>query len=515
MIRTLFLLAAVLGLWTPCRADVRAVDLPVRRVVLFSSGVGYFEHAGQVDGDATATLQLKTDQMNDVLKSMVLMDFGGGTISLVDYASQDPLQRALKSFAVDISDDPDLGQLLARLRGAQVHIEAPDKITGRILGVEKHKQQLLSGGSTVVVEQVVLNLVTKDGIRWLPLDSIQGIRLSDERLAGELEAALSLLNDARDTRRKAVTIHFAGKGKREVLIGYVAETPVWKTSYRLVLGDEPMLQGWAIVENTTDTDWQGVQLALVSGRPISFIQDLYTPMYLPRPVVQPELYASLQPQLYAEGLERPAARDELVQRAREAGRRVAKAMAPAPMKGLAAAAGVRPARPVELKRGVVSIAAAEKVGELFRFEIETPVDIPRRRSAMLPIVNSPVTAQKVSIYNASVLAAHPLNGAYLTNNTGLMLPAGPVTVFDDGVYAGDAQIEHIVAGEKRLISYAVDLEVTVDSSRKTASRIVSGWIDRGVLYIKHRRLYTQVYTLKNKAHDERRLIIEHPFRPER
>ena len=65
-------------------------------------------------------------------------------------------------------------------------------------------------------------------------------------------------------------MHFAGEGKRKVQVGYVVEAPIWKTSYRLVLSDTeaPFLQGWALVENTTDEDWQGVRLSLISGRPI-------------------------------------------------------------------------------------------------------------------------------------------------------------------------------------------------------------------------------------------------------
>ena len=110
----------------------------------------------------------------------------------------------------------------------------------------------------------------------------------------------------RDQDKKPVTINFTGDGERHVRIGYVVETPVWKTSYRLILPagaqDKPKIQGWAIVENQTDNDWNGVQLSLVSGRPISFIQDLYQPLYIPRPVVQPELYVSLTPQQYDGGI---------------------------------------------------------------------------------------------------------------------------------------------------------------------------------------------------------------------
>ena len=119
-------------------------------------------------------------------------------------------------------------------------------------------------------------------------------------LESEVKKALETLQLSHDTQKKAVSIQFAGEGKRRVKVGYVVESPIWKTSYRLVLDkkEKPFLQGWAIVENPTDEDWKDVRMALVSGRPISFQMDLYQPLYVPRPTVEPELFASLKPVTY-------------------------------------------------------------------------------------------------------------------------------------------------------------------------------------------------------------------------
>src|SRR5208283_3812985 len=107
----------------------------------------------------------------------------------------------------------------------------------------------------------------------------------------------------------AVSLAFSGEGKREVRVGYVVENPIWKTSYRLVLNEKgkPFLQGWAVVENTQDEDWNNVRMALVSGRPISFQMDLYEPLYVKRPIVEPELFASLRPPAYNGALTEAAA----------------------------------------------------------------------------------------------------------------------------------------------------------------------------------------------------------------
>lgn len=523
MHRTLATLSLTLSLLGANAAIAAAQDdsaftnLPVTRAVLFSSGVGYFEHSGTVRGDAVMRIMFKTEQINDVLKSMVLQDLDGGQVSGVTYDANDPLERALKSFAVDLSHNPNMAQLLDQLRGAAIVVHAPERLEGTVLSVEERKKSI---DNNAVITEHVLNIVSLGGIRSLPLQSIDSIQFADEKLQEEMNRALTLIAGARDTEQKPVDIRFTGDGERRVIVGYLVETPVWKTSYRLDLSndDRPFMQGWAIVENTSNNDWRDVHLSLVSGRPISFIQDLYTPLYMPRPVVRPQLYASLTPQTYKGGIDLAEARP-ISEAASDADRSVRARRAPA-----------APPAPQELElrhmsddaiglaldgTGVASIADAGAIGELFRFTIAHPVDMARRRSAMLPIVNDGITAEKLSIYNSNVLRDHPLNGVYLTNSTDLKLLTGPVTVFDGGSYAGDAQVDHLSPGEKRLLSYAIDLDVTVDSSNKSDSRISSARIVRGVLQIERSWQYEQTYTIKNKADRNKAIIVEHPFNPVR
>ena len=522
--------AMVLALWlfVPATSEGGTVEIPVTKVVLFSSGVGYFEHTGTVEGDAVCRLMFKTEQINDVLKSMVVMD-PDGTVSSINYASQEPLIRALRSFAIDLSGDPKIADLLRQLRGAEVTVEVPERLTGKILSIETIQKQVAAGATTTILPETVLNLATPRGIKSVAMGTVQSLTLTDERLTGELNKALDLLIASHDTRRKAVEINFSGRGSRAVRIGYISETPVWKVSYRLEFrkgtekGKEKeggFIQGWAIVENSSDVDWARVSLALVSGRPISFIQDLYTPLYLSRPVVQPELYSSLKPPKYEEGLEAPtevlkaemaAPREDRRLRMEALGKAAPAAMAPAP---LARERG-EPLGAVELAQGVQSVATASKMGELFHFTIAKPVVLPRRQSAMLPILNSTIQAEKVSIYNAGVLARNPLNGAYLINDTGIKMPGGPITIFDGGMYAGDARVDNLVPKDRRLISYAIDLDVTVDSSSQETNQVTSLKIVQGVLQIKRLFTWTQKYQIKNKADGERQVIIEHPLHPDR
>ncbi len=491
--------------------------LPVTKVTAFISGVAYFEHNGTVRDDADVTLDFKTKQINDILKSLVLIDRDGGEIDGVTYASQEPLARALKDFGVDISGEPTLAQLLSQLRGTEVVVEAPEEIRGKILGVEYRTEQVLP--ANVIIKREILNLLTAEGVKTVALDTISTLVLADEKLNSELNRALALLVENRDTSRKPIRIGFRGKGERKVRLGYITEAPVWKTSYRLVLGDAAaetaLLQGWAIVENTSDFDWENVELTFVSGRPISFIQDLYTPLYLPRPVVEPELYSSLRPQVYDEGMGAGEAQNRPAAAPMMRGRAMRMEKAAAPSAGLMAYEATEMEEAADLRDQLAAVKPAAEgvaVGELFSYRVATPVTLSRNKSAMFPIVNQPIEAKRVSIYNRAVLASNPLNGVSLTNDTGLSLLGGPLTVFDGGTYAGDAQIGNLSPGDKRLLSYAIDLKMTIDSSRTSSDRIVTVKIVRGVMEVGRRYRYRQEYTLKNKAETERTVVIEHPRR---
>src|SRR5215211_2730446 len=278
-----------------------AVSLPITQVILFNSGVGHFTRSGEVDGEARVDLTFPEPDVNDLIKSMTLRDLSpNGRVAAVTYDSHDPIDRTLASFAINLNNSPPLAAILTQARGEQVEVtlvstaNQPGNLVGKIMGVEQ--QQVPSkDGSPVTVS--VLNLWCADGVRAVKLGEVQRLRFANPVIENEVRRALETLALSHDAQKKAVSLHFAGEGKRKVEVGYVVENPIWKTSYRLVLDKEgkPYLQGWAVVENPTDEDWQKVTMALVSGRPISFKMDLYNPLYVARPTVEPELFASLRP----------------------------------------------------------------------------------------------------------------------------------------------------------------------------------------------------------------------------
>ncbi|MHB9132996.1 MAG: hypothetical protein ACYDBB_18165 [Armatimonadota bacterium] len=526
-ITLVFLMVACLGMgW--------AAELPITNVVLFSSGVGYFERSGTVLNDATVQLSFKPEQINDLLKSLVLLDLDGGKVGAVTYGAKEPLSKTLQAFAVNITDNPSLAQLLNRLRGVPIEVTATNTITGKILGVEIKKKIV----DKETFEFEILNILTDTGLRSVRLEEVTSLRLLDERLNKELQDALLVVASGLDNQRKPVLITFNGTGERRVVIGYLMETPIWKTSYRLVLGEkENLLQGWAIVENTGDADWKNVRLSLVSGRPISFIQDLYTPLYVPRPLVKPDLYVSLRPVEYAgdgddtfiaSGMVRTgtlpanmtntydisrlndtnggkvaANNAQILFQATNDGRQQNNAQ----FNGWNQKDAVN-----QLRSSVVSAAKSSDLGQAFRYTIKEKVDLPRQQSALLPIVTGEVDAWKVSIFNPEVHGKFPLYGLRLKNTTGQHLMGGPITVYNNNVYAGDATFEDLQPSEQRLISYAIDLGMEGEQKVKEANaEILAFKIVKGTLYV-NRKYHREVeYSFKVKDGKERTIIVEHAF----
>src|SRR5262249_14882959 len=436
---------------------------------------------------------------------------------------------------------PGYGQILNQARGEKVEVvlqsssnAQPGTLTGTILGVED-QEQAVAKEKAVKVE--MLNLWCAEGMRSVKLADVSRVRFLNPVMENEVRRALEVLSLSHDTQKKAVSLVFTGEGKRPVKVSYVVENPIWKTSYRLVLGKDgkPFLQGWAVVENPSDEDWNNVRMALVSGRPISFQMDLYQPLYVPRPVVEPELFASLRPQTYTDAMERqvefmppPAAKKA---GAGMGGGWGARPAAPAPAAKEAekdmgrqmrrsVALGVDKAAKTEFFReelgidaGVQSAATAANLGDFFQYVIDHPVSLPRQKSAMLPIVNGDVEGTKVSIYNERTLAKHPLLGLRLKNTTGMHLMQGPITVFEKSTYAGDSRIMDLQKGEERLISYAVDLGTEVEPVAKhDTDRITLVKIVKGVLQTTTKIREIKTYNVKNRSEQDRTVLIEHPYR---
>lgn len=483
-------------------------DLPVRRIALFSSGVGYFEHGGRVSGDVSVPLAFRIEEVNDALKSLVVYAGAENGSPDLSYPSKEDFARALKAFGVDLSGAPTVAELLDRSRGAEVQLRTAGNaaIAGRILSVEARGPSLEGGA-----ERVVVAVRASDGVRSVPLDEIDSFRFTDPALEADFERALSLIAQARDATRALLSLRLPGRTSREAVFGYVVAAPVWKATYRLDLSARvPFLQAWAVVDNATDRDWKSVELSLVSGRPSSFIQDLYSPVYLSRPVVPLAIAGAAAPRSYAGGVggapEAEAAHEEAAEAPRAA-KMLMDRPAPAPSAASSGAARA-PSRALDSDAAAIEASRARAAGDQFEFTLPRPVSLDRGRSALLALFAGEIRAARVSIYTQG--QGRAALGARLANSTGMKLPAGPITVFDGGVYSGDALIDFFPESAERLISFGEDLDLTVEESAAASLETTGVAVSKGVMTFSRRRVLTKSYAFKNGASRDKAIIVEHP-----
>ncbi|HUX38225.1 MAG TPA: DUF4139 domain-containing protein [Rectinemataceae bacterium] len=510
------LLAALLsGILVPLAAQ----ELPVTKVALFSSGVGYFEQRGSVTGDAKVSIPFSIAGIDDALKSLVVRDYAGAkdltpagaAAPSLSYPSLEPVDDALRNLRIDLSGSPKLADILRKQRGAELAVQAPEAIVGRIVSVEDRPTGFQGQPRATLV------LLTDKGLRAIALDDIASFRFTDPSLMADFDQALALILGSRNADMRSIDLRLPGSGSREVAIGYVVAAPVWKASYRLDLsGKKPWIQAWAIVDNPSAMDWKDVSLSLVSGRPVSFVQRLYAPLMLDRPVLPLSIAGTAEARVYDSGMGGLEAEKKVAAESTYGDFAAPSASAPPPsarsMSVPQAAPAPSPASAFDLAgSGTSGLAVAQAAGDQFEFTIPTPVSLGRGRSAMLPLVAGAVAAEKVSIFTADSGESNPMLGVRLTNSLGMKLPAGPVTVFDGGIYAGDALIEFLPEKDKRLIVYGQDLSVTATDSRSSARETIGVKVSKGALVFSRRLTWTRSYEFKNASATPRKLVVEHPI----
>ncbi|MDR2542278.1 MAG: DUF4139 domain-containing protein [Treponema sp.] len=473
--------------------------LPLRRVVILTSGLSYYEHSGTVNGALNIELPFRINAVNDALKSLVINDPASANPSIT-YQSENTLYQTLISLGVNLSDNPDFATILSRLRGAEVEILSPTSYTGRIVGIE---YRTFSGSGFMHTLEPWLLLNTDAGFRQFNLKDVSSISFKDSAIEQDLNRALDLIAASRNVSSRQLMLNLPGTTRRNVTISYVIPSPVWKVSYRLDLGvARPLFQGWAIVDNDSDTDWENVQLSLVAGRPTSFIQELYPPYYVMRPVLPLAIAGAAQAQTH----ERSFMPSPLMARPEA---QLMREMYVMEMEDSAAFDNsMRPRAATSIMAGgTIETAQGTDAGGQFEFTIKNPVTLRRHMSAMLPLVESPIDGNKLLIYSGT--GTHPRLGAEITNTTGMKLPAGPITVYDGGVYAGDALIEFWNENEKRLISFGEDLSVTASTSDTNTTEVSTVTVSGGVMIINRNRTFIKTYTFINSGSDSKTLVTEH------
>jgi hypothetical protein len=489
-------------------ASAVAADLPIREVILYKSGVGYFERGGKLGPGEAARLDFKASDMNDVLKSLTLEDRNGAKITGLRYDSSQPLAQKLADYPFKIGGNASLAAFLDQMKGARVEVKYGAEtvsgaiVSGRLVGAdEKHPER----------EQLMLLLDSGD-MRSFDLSAASAIRFSDSKLQAELKDYLTVVNQSRSLDKRSIYIDSSDAKERQIAASYMVPMPVWKSSYRLIFNDkdESTLEGWAIIDNTSGDDWTNVRLAVVSGRPVSFISQLYEPKYVARQTVELPDDRAAGPVVYGGAM---SANDA----ARVAGGGAGGRQAQAQAKTLPAApprfqpngliGNIREEEKDSLSNVAVNVAATD-LGELFEYRFASPVTVKKDESAMFPFLQQKIGSRKLLIYSENY-GEHPMSAAELTNSTGKTLDGGPITVFDGASYAGEALMTTLKTADKRLISYAVDLGTRVTTQFDSARNMVREvHANRGMLTARSAMEETKTYTIRNVDQKPKTLIIE-------
>ncbi|AUX23783.1 hypothetical protein SOCEGT47_043130 [Sorangium cellulosum] len=493
-------LAAALGL-SRSEPETDAVEtdaLSLRRVVLSTGGVGYFEYEARVRGDAELPLVVRLDQVDDVLKSIVAYD-DRGTVGSITLPGREPLRDLFRELPFDEGALESEAALLNALRGAEVRASGPrGAVVGRIVAVTPVQAALPGGGSE---NRHRLALMSDGALKQVVLEELAGVELVEERLRQQVGAALVGLARQRERGRRELVVHARGEGERVVRVAYVAEAPLWKTSYRLTIADDPgartgALSGWAVVENQSGADWKDVDFTLVSGDPVTFRQALYELYYVDRPEVPVDLAARVLPRL-DEGAAALTARAARLARYRaSAAREAGTAGPPAPA-------------------GPAGAPAREEAATQVTFHFPAPVTIPSGQTALLPIVEREIPVERIWLYQREASARSPLASVRLRNDGDASLPPGAVTIYERSgrgavTHVGDALLAALPPGESRIVSFAVDRKVRVDREEKKEEALARARIQDGVLELVRTARRVTVYTIVGAAREPRVVVIEHP-----
>ncbi len=531
-------------------------QLPLKRVIIYSNGVAYFERRGTVTGKAEINLSFKQSQVDDVLKSLVVLDLGKGRIGAVSYNSSAPPSARLKEIPFSISAGTNggafggLAGVLYQLQGAKVAVTANNRAaTGAVLTVEEHRVQIDSNKPPTILHTLV---ITSDSgeLQSFDLSEVRSVKLLDEGAQHDLKEFANATASARRRDSKTITVTSDGEGSREMIVSYTIAAPIWKTNYRVVLDADgkPFFQGWAIVDNVSEEDWSNVQLSLVSGTPISFIQPVQQPMYRHRPVMTIPDDLKLNPQnIESDEISETKIRTQnnaadvasvSTESAAVAAGISAKQIQSLPLNGRnvsnylqlssnnnrfstsANSTGFAPATTsvsnamTSGESGVATAAQGEQLGDLFEYRIEQPVTVNRDRSALIPIIQAKLEGERVTFYNEAVNRnQRPMNSIRLKNISKLTLEGGAVTVIDGDAYAGEALMDRVKPDEQRFIAFALDLGTIITTKFKSDREpVFLVKAINGVFETHYYQIERKTYTIINQTDKKRTVYIEHPYR---
>lgn len=473
----------------------------IEAVTLSSGGLAEIRRSVRVDGATGFGFDVPLDQVDDILKSLIVRDPAGGVASMsLDGLS--PVEETFRRLPFSPDDMNALPRLLAALQGIAVRASSGGRtVEGTVLGVETAQP----GEGADAAREPLLSVMTGEGrIAVLRLRADTELDILDAAMRESLREAAAVSGRGRTDGTRTVAISLEGDGQRDVVLDYVVPAPVWKTAYRLMLGsaEEARLQAWAVIENATGEDWGGVAVTLSSGAPVTLAQRLHQRYWHTRPEI-PVMAQTAEPP--RPDRFRGAAAEEVElfsDQAASLGRKMVAAPQAAPAQAPAPSAPAAQA-----------VAAEGEAAAVYR--LPTSVDLPAGRTLSVPFIDATLTAERISLFQPERGDVHPISALRIENTTGASLPAGIVTVYapDEEGYAGDAQLQGLPPEESRMVSFAADRKVEVTTEAGRDETVYRASLAEGVLRATHITRATTTYTIQGAEDAPRTVVIEHPRRP--
>ncbi len=502
-------------------------SLPIRRLTLYKHGVGFVERQGTVQGEEVQ-LVFRADEVNDALKSLLVLDRQGGQIMGIHYQTPADQEALLAESPIKLSPEHSLLDLLRSLRGWSVRLvlgegTKAETRQGRLLGVE--------GADDSPVRRALVTLLedTSGAVIVLPLNEVRQVFLLEDRAGQDLRYFLDTSRS--EEGHRPVTVRLS-PGEHDLSVSYLVPSPTWRVSYRLVAESEKteaaptpakdaapaprtgklLLQGWGLFDNRLEEDLEDVRVTLVAGQPISFIYDLASSHIPARPVVQDTARIAAAPVEF-EGASASYAMDEAPGGAPRARKAMAfGAAAPAPAMMMMAEAAPMPQQPsIDALARQGAGATGGDLGELFQYQVVAPVTVKRGASALVPILSSQLPYRRELLYNQQKMPEHPVAAFRFSNDTGLVLERGPVTVLEDGDYHGEAMVSFIKEGGEVYLAFSVELGIKVTQDSNTRTETVGIQIDKALFWMKQATTTATSYRIENNLATAQLVTIEHPI----
>jgi len=491
--------------------SAQAAELQLKRVMLSSGGVGYFEYQAEVEGWETIEIPVRLDQVDDVLKSAVIFDDKGGS-GVVELQGRDSLAEIFRTMPIGPEAFSSPAALYGALQGEEISVTEPVNATGRIVSVVEETSTSKDGGE---ITRHRMSIITSEGLVQFVLEEARGIKFVNEALDAKVNGALAALASNRQRELRSLKITARGEGPRTLTIGFVIEAPLWKTSYRLVNGPDntTRMQGWAIIENASGADWRDIELTLVSGNPVTFKQALYDKYYVSRQSVPVEVLGRVMPRADKGGIAGDVMADESGSGAADRAASYAEPPPPPPASPAPVIAGYYAREAMPNSPGNIAAASQETATQV-TFTLPNAVSAGSGQTLAVPIIDRVVPADRISIFQPSVHPLHPLASIRLSNDTESGLPPGIVTLFDttsgSTTYVGDAVMGTLPQGEKRMLSFALDQKTKVDQTTNSESNLISAKIVKGIVEMQSMTRQTYAYAVKAPANEDRMMVIESP-----